>query len=705
FIACVNSWAVSPSDEAIEKWKAEGVWEQKVAIWRAFKQAGGCAPEKYTPLDRLRDNADLALGYESVRTIRVLVILVDFSDNPGTAGVAAGTAAAFDSILFSDPDSGSVVNPTGSMTQYYLENSYGQVYITGDIVGWYRMPETYDYYVGSDDGLTHSPELVRTAVDSAAPDVDFMDYDNNGDFWCDGVVVIHAGRGAEDVGYGIWSHKWEIPPVEYDGVIISAYTMNPEEVGYSLASIGVFCHEYGHILGLPDLYDITPGTLRSGVGNWSLMGSGSWLQQGKKPAHLDAWSKAFVGFINLIQLDSNAYHWEIPAVEYNPVAYKLTNSISEPNEYWIVENRQKTGFDAQLPGAGLLIYHIDEDAAFNNSYDAYLRYHVAVEQADGLDQLADTIGNQGDAGDPWPGSTNAREFHNLTIPDSKTNISRTTTRIGVWDISNSDSVMMADFDVVDYSRPYILLDGGEHALVFNDDPPEGDGDGVIEAGETIRFWCTVKNLMRGSYWPRATLSTNNPAIDFITNDVPLDPHLFDLPRSNVNNPIEFKVADTLTPVIDSFYLTITTDSLEGTPGSGEFTKTFGIEKQIGAAQVLIVDDDRGQDYEDGIEEVFSRLRIPAKTWEKQSQGSPSAAALEEFNMVFWHTGDTASGVLNANDVTAMKGFMDNGGNILLSTVSGVNDLAQLDSAFLADYFRVTAGDAIVGFIYEGLSNS
>ncbi len=702
-VMVVSAMAVAPTRDAVKKWKAEGVWEQKVANWKAFKKAGGSAPEVHSPFDKEKHRQNLALGIKTVDTVNVIVILVDFEDWPYDSQAVAGTPANFDSILFSNRDTDPIFNPTGSMTDYYLENSYGRFYIKGDIFGWYRMDSTYEWYVGSDDGLTNGCILAGHAVDSAAADtnVDFSDYDRDQDGSCDGVIIIHPGRGAEERTYGIWSHKWNICPARYyDGVTISAYTMNPEETwfptGVKLSPIGVFCHEYGHILGLPDLYDVDYNPGSSGLGQWSLMAYGNQLNNSKTPAHLDAWCKASVGFLDFIEVEANVFQDTIPAIEYNPVAYKLKNSYTGSHEYWVVENRQRTGFDLYLPGQGLCIYHVDTLAPINNTNPD--RYYVAMEQADGKNDLALTDGNKGDAGDPWPGL--AREFHNLSTPNSRTNVGGFVTQIGVWRISDSDSLMTADFDI-EYSRPWVELYGSD-SLVFIDDSPGGDGDGILEAGETIQFYCTIINEMRNSYNIHATLATDNPAVDFVTANVAFGADLFDSPRDNAGAPIEFTLTDTLMPIIDSFFLTITTDSLVTTPGSGEFTRTFGFEVQVGAPQVLLVDDDRGEDFETKFEEAFLRLRVPTETWHKQTQDSPTGADLAKYSVVFWHTGYADSGVLDSNDIAAMKYFMDNGGNLLLTTLSGTYDLVSLDSTFLPEYFHADTVGNISWSRYGGV---
>ncbi len=695
-VTAVSSWSVAPTQEVIEKWQAEGVLEQKIANWNAFKARGGCSPVEHAVINKQK-LSKLALDGAAVDTVRVIVILIDFSDNPYTGGVAAGTPEQFDSILFSDSRTDTIINPTGSMTDYYLENSYGKFYIQGDIYGWYRAPKTYAYYVGTDNGLSHGAELTADAAALAHADsVDFSLYDNDNDGECDGLIIIHAGLGAEGSGDGIWSHKGSLSGVAYDGVVLKNYTMNPEETApSSLSPIGVFCHEYGHFLGLPDLYDIDyfPPT-SDGLGRWSLMASGNYNGSGKKPAHLDAWCKAQVGFLSFIQVDSNIFHAEIPAVEYNPVAYRLRNSTTGEQEFWVVENRQKTGFDIQLPGSGLLIYHVDLNAAPNNV--DFNRYYVALEQADGNNDLALTTGNRGDAGDPFPGNTNNREFHNLSNPDSKTNFG-TVTKIGVWNITDSDSLMYADLDI-EYSRPWVELVSTQ----FLDDPPGGDGDGILEPGETIQFFCTIRNKMRYSYNIYATLESDNPDVIWVSQTVPFNNPNVDLLGTNRSNviPVEFTLADSVIPVIDSFTLIITTDSLSFTPGSGEFQFRFGIEKEVGAPQVLVVDDDGGSEFEKYYDSAFTRLRVPHRLWNVDSAGAPAVNDLMNYAMVFWLSGDASPGIIDTTDIATMKSYMDNGRSLFYSSRYGVNDIFTLDSMFMKDYFH-----ARIGGLAEGNSNS
>jgi len=694
--------AAPPTKEAVEKWIAEGVWDDIVAAHQAFRAAGGDSPEIHTPLKQDRTGRRLALSAHVIDTAYVIVILVDFSDNPYTVGGVAAEPYQFDSVLFSQD----FYNPTGSMTDFYLENSYGNFVVRGDIFGWYRMPETYAYYVSDDDGLTRGREVASTALDSARNYVaNWNRYDSNGDSYCDGLVIIHAGGGAETGEYGIWSHKSNITPVWIDGVRISAYTMNPEETYSEISPIGVFCHEYGHFLGLPDLYDVSAAPLSNGLGDWALMATGSYNGASRQPAHLTAWSKAEIGFLQLTDVAENLSQVTISNVEDNAQAYRLQNDLSTVYEYWVVENRQQVGFDVGLPSSGLCIYHIDMHAPGPSNQNPDW-YHVAMEQADGDNALAYN-NSFGDAGDVWPGSSNARAFHDLTVPDTRTNNSGpsnngATTRIGLWNISNSDSTMTADLDV-DWSRPW-PLEVGADPYQFDDSPPGGDGDNVLEPGETISFYCTLTNVMRPAHNATILLATDNPNVTFTVPEVSLTSSFDDGSYTNLS-PIEFVLADAFVPVIDSFTLTVTSDSTPSNEGSAWYTTEFQLETDLGPPQILIVDDDRGADYEDVYHDILYRQRIPHVIHHKDTAGSPLGSTLQQYHMVFWHTGDFADSVFDANDVTAMKSYFDAGGNLMVSTISGARQLHTLDSAFMSNYLGAIWESSLAWPFFQGVTGS
>jgi immune inhibitor A len=213
--------------------------------------------------------------------MKCLVVLVDFTDNPGQR-----PPEEFRAMLFSQGQ-----YPTGSMRDFYAENSRDHLDLDGEVVGWLRMPQTYAYYTAGCSGINptsyprNAQRMAEDAVRLAADMVDFRDFDGDGDGYLDGLFVVHAGGGAETDpddatrGNRIWSHQWNLTaPFVSNGVSVYAYCTEPED-----GRVGVFCHEFGHMLGLPDLYDTTNHS--HGVGAWCVMGAGAWNDDGLTPAH------------------------------------------------------------------------------------------------------------------------------------------------------------------------------------------------------------------------------------------------------------------------------------------------------------------------------------------------------------------------------------------------------------------------------------
>lgn len=365
--------------------------------------------------------------------LRVAVVLVDFSDKP-----FAQTAAHFEDLFFS---TGKL--PNGSVREYYQEVTNGLITISGAVVGPFRLPQTLAAYAHGASGTgSASPNAQTMAHDAAVladAAIDFTPYDNDGNGYVDAFIVVHAGGGGEETGAtgDIWSHKWTLDGGELvvDGTKIFAYLTVPED-----AKIGVCAHELGHLLfGFPDLYDIDYST--SGVGNWCLMGGGSWNGGGDIPAHFSAWCKSQQGWVTTVNQTQNATI-QIADVRTSHQIYRLWTNGTVGQEYFLVENRQLGGYDARLPGAGLLIWHIDDGVA-GNANDAHPQ--VKLLQADGLDQLK-TGANRGDAGDPYPGTT-ANHIFDATSKPNAHSYSGSNTLVSVTDIGASAATIGAKVTV------------------------------------------------------------------------------------------------------------------------------------------------------------------------------------------------------------------------------------------------------------------
>ena len=477
-LSTVSSAPAVPFRPDVEaRLKTEGVWEEI---------ARGIADARARGLDQPSRTAGALSAGDGLMPVQkyALVILVDFDDNAADEGTYP--TSHYEEMLFSVG-----TYPTKSMRDWYLENSYGNLDVDGVVTVWYRLPEDYSYYVDGQAGFGDYPmnaqKMAEDAVAAADPDVDFSQFDNDGpdgipdsgddDGYVDGIFVVHAGPGRETTGSDndIHSHAWGMSsPQPVDGVLANGYSTEPDD-----GRIGVFGHEYGHVLGLPDLYD-TDGS-SAGIGSWGMMSYGSWGGGGLTPVHFIAWCKMQLGITDPIVPESNVAGALVPRAETSATAYKLwTNGLGQ-NQYFVVENRQWFGFDVELPGAGILIYHIDETASGNFDESHPL---VAVEQADGLFELESNQGS--DAGDPYPGITNNFDFNAATTPSSN-DYDGNPTQVAVAVLTGSQATMEADLTVE--TEPNVVLKSW-----YLDDAAGGDGDFLLDPDESAMIGTTLLNV-------------------------------------------------------------------------------------------------------------------------------------------------------------------------------------------------------------------
>jgi immune inhibitor A len=441
--------AVGPSPELRERWAAELERVKKRAkspdaaalgLERKPRRVGFddgviIPPEEFplgTPLSAI---SGAAADRAPLRgAVRVVVVLVGFSDK-----AIGNNADHFRDLFFSTG-----VLPHGSVKEYYNEVTNGLVALTGDVVGPYQMPQTLAWYannnygIGKGGGAFRSPQLAHDAAVAADPDVNFQPFDNDGNGYVDAFIVVHAGQGAEVTGSAgdIWSHKSTLSSVyNTDNTKIYGYLTIPED-----AKIGVCAHELGHLLfGFPDLYDTDYTS--EGIGNWCLMSGGSWNGGGDVPAHPSAWCKANQGWASVTNISTNG-SVTIPDVKVGHNVLRLWKDGTAGPEYFLLENRQRTGFDADLPGDGLLAWHIDENQTSNTDEN---HYKVALLQADGKRDL-ELNHNRGDAGDPFPGSSNSTSVTASSNPNTKS-YSGQDTCASVTSISASAATMTATISV------------------------------------------------------------------------------------------------------------------------------------------------------------------------------------------------------------------------------------------------------------------
>src|SRR3979409_1303146 len=365
--------------------------------------------------------------------LRVIVVLVDFPDKPMTQ-----TRKHYEDLFFS---LGAL--PTKSVREYYRDVTHGLIDIQGNVVGPFGLPQTIKTYAHGASGTTsarpNAQTMARDAVIASDPTVDFTPYDTDGNGFADAAIVIHAGGGGEVTGSSddIWSHKWTLDggARAVDQTKIFGYLTVPED-----CKIGVCAHELGHLLfGFPDLYD-TDST-SEGIGNWCLMAAGSWGGGGDTPVHPSAWCKANQGWVSIDNLKTDAAV-NVPDVKTSNTVLRLWKNGAPGDEYFLLENRQQTGFDISLPGNGLLIWHIDDSQSTNTDEK---HYKVALMQADGKRDMEHNA-NRGDAGDPYPGTANNRTFDATSDPNSRS-YTNAVTSVAVTGIGVSGATITAQIQV------------------------------------------------------------------------------------------------------------------------------------------------------------------------------------------------------------------------------------------------------------------
>jgi M6 family metalloprotease-like protein len=444
--------------------------------------------------ERMRVRTGLSTaGREAIAvsgTVRIPVIPVFYLNVPAPGAVSS---TRIKEILFTGPNP-----PDGTVTDFYLEMSYGLFTVTGDVFPYVGLPKNDTYYEGAANGLDPTgkvSELIQLGVAGVDPTVDFGQYDNDGpdglpnsgddDGVVDQIAFIHPEKGGECTpSTNLWAHRffysaWTGTKLNTADnaagggkIKVDTYTIQGAlDCSGAEMDIGTFAHETGHIFGLPDLYDTAQNADSSGLGYWSLMAAGNWNSQ-SSPAHMTAWEKERLGWVNSTLLTSSTAGLNIHAIEQTAEAFRIDIGNGE---YFLLENRQKVGFDKNLKTCGLAIYHVHEPTIINqmatNSVNnsqkcgvfvqqAQAQYGIALEQADGACQL-EAKANRGDAADLFPGSGNKTSFTGATNPNTD-NYNPSPTSVSVTSISACANVMTADVNAFALPEPAV----GEVDVLF-----------------------------------------------------------------------------------------------------------------------------------------------------------------------------------------------------------------------------------------------
>jgi immune inhibitor A len=323
-------------------------------------------------------------------TLRLLVVLAQFPDR----------ALAKQRVHFA----GRRTSLVDRLIAYYDEVSAGRLHIAATVGGpVVTLPSARATYVQHPEAIARDAAI---AFDASATDP----ADRAALADADALLVFFAGPGRESHVAGgdpgdPWSNYTTIaPPVVAAGKRFPEACVIAEREVRPFSSFGVLCHEFGHLLGLPELY-APGGAAHEGIGVWGLMGQGTWLGRGERPPHLCAWSKLRLGWADADVVERSTRGVELAAIERTPRVVKIPGDRAE--EYFLVENRARIGADARLPGEGLLVWHVDERiGGFRNAESNARRKLLHLVEADGrgdLDRGHAAGGNRGDATDPWSG--------------------------------------------------------------------------------------------------------------------------------------------------------------------------------------------------------------------------------------------------------------------------------------------------------------
>ena len=380
---------------------------------RAKNQIAGSKPQKSYPL---------------IGSPKSLVILVNFSDK---SFVVPTPQASFQNLA---TQSGYSANGgTGSAKDYFFSSSNGKFAPDFVVAGPVNLPQNMAFYGGNDSsGNDKNPaQMVLDACTAlAATGFDFTPYDTDNNGVIDNVFIYYAGYNEAEHGpaNSIWPHRWSITDAGLTSGLFSGKTVNDYSCtselrgssGSNMCGVGTFSHDFGHVLGLPDYY-VTSGTDHHTLSSWNIMDYGPYLNLGRTPPSYSAWDRFYLNWSIPTELKV-AGNYKLDTLITSNKSYLISQTANHnlnganptPLEFFVLENRQKTGWDTYLPGHGMLAYHIFynpttwDNNSVNNDPNAM---GVDIVEADGIALTETSSTDPTLAGDPFPGTSNVTTFN------------------------------------------------------------------------------------------------------------------------------------------------------------------------------------------------------------------------------------------------------------------------------------------------------
>lgn len=382
-------------------------------------------------------------SFPTTGNLKGIVLLVEFADNAMQEG---HDSKLFHSVM--NDENYTLNGATGSTRDYFVAQSMGKFTSDFDVFGPIKLKKSMMHYGQNDRfGNDSNPgQMVKEACEYASEQlgVDFSKYDYNNDNVVDFVYIIYAGY-AESYGASsntIWPHASNLTSLGIDcnvnGKQVQRYACSSElkyVSGTQLEGIGTFCHEFGHVLGLPDMYN-TYNQQRVQLGAWDIMDTGSYNNESHTPPAYSAFERYSLGWMELTEIDTPADSMTLAELTENNVAYRI--STADENEFFTLENRQQRGWDAYQPGRGLMIIHI---AYESSAWDGNFVNAGNIQRYD----LVEADGTQGteQETDLYPTATN-NLFTDYSVPNSLA-WNGTPTDKGVTNIRDNNGVISFRF--------------------------------------------------------------------------------------------------------------------------------------------------------------------------------------------------------------------------------------------------------------------
>jgi M6 family metalloprotease-like protein len=344
---------------------------------------------------------------------------------------------------------------TGSVRDYFSDNSGGKFQPHFDIAGPYKVPfSQFDCNINKDNQIG---QILKAAIDSAdvVGNINFKDYDGDGDGKVDLVYFIVAGNGANYSGNDEdlwWPHRSGFWGLKKDGVNLQDYASSTELLGYMsrpstvrIDGIGTICHEFSHVLGLPDFYDSDyekSGGQSNDPGDWSLMASGCYADNGDTPVGYSLYERYSVGFCAEPEKITAEGSYTLEPLFSSFTGFRIDSPVNK--EFFLFENRQKNDFkwDKFLPGSGMLVHRVDKtnnNVWFGNTVNANPDHnYYEVVRAGGT--------SHGSAADVFPGTRKVKTLNANTTPANLKTWSGKATRWGLKNIQMANGIVTFDIE-------------------------------------------------------------------------------------------------------------------------------------------------------------------------------------------------------------------------------------------------------------------